>query len=69
MGYRGRIGAFETLAIEGDLRNYVGKGIDANTLDEAARRADFTTMMDDAIAKCREGVTSVSEVLRVTTPR
>jgi general secretion pathway protein E len=69
MGYRGRVGVFEALAIEGELRNYVGRGMDANALDEAARRTDFTTMMDDAIAKCLEGVTSVAEVLRVTTPR
>ena len=30
-------------------------------------RAGMTTMIDDAIAKCRAGVTSVAEVLRVTT--
>ena len=29
----------------------------------------MTTMMDDAVAKCRAGVTSVAEVLRVTTAR
>ena len=27
----------------------------------------MTPMVDDAIAKCRAGVTSVAEVLRVTT--
>jgi general secretion pathway protein E len=27
----------------------------------------MTTMIDDAIAKCRAGVTSAAEVLRVTT--
>ena len=29
----------------------------------------MTTMMDDAIAKCRAGLTSVAEALRVTTVR
>jgi general secretion pathway protein E len=29
----------------------------------------MTTMLDDAVAKCRAGITSVSEVLRVTTVR
>ena len=47
----------------------VGPGVDAVALDEAARRAGLTTMMDDAIAKCRDGVTSVAEALRVTTAR
>ena len=68
-GYRGRIGVFEALAVDGELRKHVGRGLDASALDDAARRAGFSTMMDDAIAKCREGVTSVGEVLRVTTPR
>ncbi len=68
-GYRGRIGVFEVLAIEGKLRNHIGRGSDANELDEAARGAGFTPMMQDAITKCREGMTSVAEVLRVTAPR
>jgi general secretion pathway protein E len=29
----------------------------------------MTTMADDAIAKCRAGLTSAAEVLRVTTVR
>ena len=29
----------------------------------------MTTMMDDGVAKCRAGVTSAAEVLRVTTIR
>jgi general secretion pathway protein E len=69
VGYRGRVGVFETLAVEGEVRSCVGQQIDAVALDQAARRAGLTTMMDDAIAKCREGVTTVAEALRVTTAR
>jgi general secretion pathway protein E len=69
VGYRGRLGVFETLEVEGEVRNCIGREVDTTALDEAARRAHLTTMMDDAIAKCREGVTSVAEVLRVTTAR
>jgi general secretion pathway protein E len=29
----------------------------------------MTTMLDDAIAKCRAGLTTVAETLRVTTVR
>ena len=32
-------------------------------------RAGMTTMIEDAVAKCRAGVTSAAEVLRVTTVR
>jgi type IV pilus assembly protein PilB len=68
-GYRGRVGVFEALAVEGEVRSCIGQQVDTNTLDQAARRAGLTTMMDDAIAKCRDGVTTVAEALRVTTAR
>ena len=68
-GYRGRVGVFEALEVEGEVRACVGQQIDAMALDQAARRAGLTTMMDDAIAKCREGVTTVAEALRVTMAR
>jgi general secretion pathway protein E len=69
VGYRGRVGVFEALEVEGEVRRCIGQQIDAVALDQAARGAGLTTMMDDAIAKCREGVTTVAEALRVTTVR
>jgi len=42
---------------------------DGNTIDRAAVQAGMTTMVDDGVAKCRAGITSPSEVLRVTTIR
>ncbi len=67
MGYRGRVGVFEALELTGEVRELVGSSVDASALRDAARRAGLTTMMDDAIIKCRRGMTSVSEALRVTT--
>jgi general secretion pathway protein E len=69
VGYRGRVGVFEALEVEGEVRRCIGQQIDAVALDQAARGAGLTTMMDDAIAKCRVGVTTVAEALRVTTVR
>jgi general secretion pathway protein E len=69
IGYRGRVGVFETLEVDGEVRSCVGQQIDAVALDQAARRAGLTTMMDDAIAKCREGMTTVAEALRVMMAR
>ncbi len=68
-GYRGRIGVFEALEVSGEVRDLIGPQVDSHTLDEAGMRAGMTTMMADAVAKCRAGATSVSEVLRVTTVR
>jgi general secretion pathway protein E len=68
-GFRGRAGVFEVLEISGEVRNLIGSQTDANMLDQAAIKAGMTTMLDDAVAKCRGGVTTVPETLRVTTVR
>ena len=69
VGYRGRIGVFEALEVTGEVRDLIGPQADSNVLDKSALRTGMTTMMEDAIAKCRAGITSISEVLRVTTVR
>src|SRR5579862_2187153 len=68
-GFRGRGGVFEVLEIAGEVRNLIGSHTDANLLDQAAIKAGMTTMLDDAVAKCRAGITTVPETLRVTTVR
>jgi general secretion pathway protein E len=68
-GYRGRVGIFEILELTEELRSLIGTRADSVTLDTAAVKAGMTTMVDDGIAKCRAGVTSAAEVLRVTAIR
>ncbi len=69
IGYRGRNGIFEMLELKGEAYELVGPHSDARQIDLAARRAGMETMVEDAVAKCRSGVTSTAEVLRVTTIR
>jgi general secretion pathway protein E len=68
-GYRGRLGVFELLELTGDLREMIGEKTDGLKIDEMAIRGGMTTMLDDGIAKCRAGLTSPAEILRVTTVR
>ena len=68
-GYRGRLGVFEVLELTNDLRELIGEKTDGLKIDEMAIRAGMTTMLDDGIAKCRAGLTSPAEILRVTTMR
>ena len=68
-GYRGRAGVFELLEMTDDVRPFVGANANSLAIDKAAIQAGMTTMIDDAVAKCRAGITTVSEVLRVTTVR
>jgi general secretion pathway protein E len=69
LGYRGRLGVFEILELSNDLRELIGEKTDGLKIDEMAIRAGMTTMLDDGIAKCRAGLTSPAEILRVTTVR
>lgn len=68
-GYRGRAGIFEVLELTDEIRPLVGEKADASLIDGAAIRAGMTTMLDDAVQKCRLGMTSAPEVLRVTSVR
>jgi general secretion pathway protein E len=68
-GYRGRAGIFELLELTDEIRPLVGAEADASLIDGAAIRAGMTTMLDDAVEKCRAGMTAAPEVLRVTSAR
>jgi general secretion pathway protein E len=68
-GYRGRNGVFEILEMTDEVRSLVGPQTDSHTIDGAAMRSGMTTMLEDAVAKCRAGLTTVPEVFRVTTVR
>lgn len=68
-GYRGRLGVFEVLELDNTLRELIGERTDGLKIDQAAIRGGMTTMLDDGIAKCRAGLTSPAEILRVTTAR
>ena len=65
-GYRGRTGVFEVLEVDEQVRELVRPQINSQTIEKAATRAGMTTMIEDAVSKCRAGVTSAAEVLRVT---
>jgi general secretion pathway protein E len=68
-GYRGRNGVFEVLELNEEVCDLIGPHPDVRAIDRAAQRSGMTTMVEDAVAKCRRGVTSAAEVLRVTTVR
>jgi general secretion pathway protein E len=68
-GFRGRSGVFEILEMSEAVRNLIGSKTDSGIIDDAAIRGGMTSLIDDALVKCRAGFTSVAEVLRVTTLR
>ena len=66
-GYRGRSGIFEIIEMAGPIRNLITETTDSEVIHSAAVKAGMPTMIEDAVAKCRAGLTSAAEVLRVTT--
>jgi general secretion pathway protein E len=65
-GYSGRDGVFEVMPLTERLRRLVGERADASVLLRAAREEGMGTLREAARAKVLAGVTTVSEMLRVT---
>jgi len=65
-GYSGRIGIFELMEMNDELRRLIMQNADAVTLTEAARRHGMRRLAEDGWMKVRAGLTTVEEVLRVT---
>jgi type II secretory ATPase GspE/PulE/Tfp pilus assembly ATPase PilB-like protein len=65
-GYRGRIGIFEALEIDDEIRQMILDQRDAAAIRAAAIRRGMKTMFDDGLAKVFQGETTLDEVVRVT---
>jgi general secretion pathway protein E len=65
-GFRGRKGVFEVINVSPAIRRAIGPKTEAAELELVARNEGMTTMIEDGIAKCRAGLTTIDEVFRVT---
>jgi general secretion pathway protein E len=64
-GYHGRTVIAELMPVDERLARLILSRADAKTVRAAAVEAGMTEMRSDALAKAREGVTSLDEVMRV----
>lgn len=65
-GYRGRIGIFELMVIEEDLRELIMEKANINILREKARKKGMKTLREDGWKKVIQGITTPEEIFRVT---
>ena len=65
-GYRGRLGIFEFMLMEDSIRRLTITNSDAIEVRRAAIENGMITLRQDGFEKIKQGVTTVSEVLRVT---
>ena len=65
-GYIGRIGIFELLSINEELKKMVNNKASADQIREAAKQVGMRSLKEGGIEKLRMGLTTVEEIMRVT---
>ncbi len=67
-GYLGRLGIYEMLMVDNDLRKLIVQGASATEIAEDARERGVKDLFGDCRDKLFQGVTSVDELMRVAPP-
>ena len=62
-GYTGRIGVYEVMLVDEQLRRLILRGASADEIDAAARKAGMVPLREDGLLKAAQGITTVEEVL------
>jgi len=67
-GYLGRIGIFEVMPFDHEIRSHIGSSRDSNTLvlRKLAIKKGMKTLRQDAVRKMLKGITTYQEVARIT---
>jgi type IV pilus assembly protein PilB len=66
-GYRGRVALYEVMPVTGEIRGLIESSTDE--IFTAAVNEGMTTLRDDGVRVCLEGVSSLDEIRRVTGDR
>lgn len=65
-GYRGRIGVYEIMVLDDDMRDLIMKHSSTNVLREAARKRGMRTLREAGLLSIYDGVTTLEEVVKET---
>ncbi|KPK39438.1 MAG: hypothetical protein AMJ78_08505, partial [Omnitrophica WOR_2 bacterium SM23_29] len=65
-GYKGRIGIFELLMINDDIRELIVKKASSANIMEVARKVGMKNLREDGLLKALQGITAIQEVVRIT---
>lgn len=65
-GYFGRIGIYEIMTITPKLKSLIAKSAGVDEIKDEAIKEGMTTLKDSAATYVREGVTSMSEMIKAT---
>ena len=67
IGYRGRVGIYEIMAVTDDLRRLIAQRGSETQLREAAIASGMISLGEDGLLKVKAGLTTPQELLRVVT--
>lgn len=65
-GYKGRIGAFEVLIVDDDIRELIVKKVSSEVIKNKAIENGMILIKDDAIKKAVLGITTIEEAMTLT---
>lgn len=65
-GFKGRMGIYEVIEVDDDIRGLISQRKDAAAIEEMALSKGVVTMLQDGFIKAVQGSTTIEEVLRVT---
>jgi len=65
-GFAGRIGIFELLTVNPEIRRLIYEGANQDLIRDAALKAGMRTLHDAAIEKMKRGITTIREVIKMT---
>ncbi|MBI2507071.1 MAG: type II/IV secretion system protein [Candidatus Niyogibacteria bacterium] len=65
-GYKDRIGIHEVLEMTETIKEMTTKHATSDEIENQARREGMVTMFEDGIIKATQGITSLEEIMRVT---
>lgn len=65
-GYSGRMGIYELLIFDDEIRELVLKRVPTNKIFDTACAAGMKTMVEDALDKALKGLTTIEEIQRIT---
>ncbi|TCV94967.1 type IV pilus assembly protein PilB [Luteibacter rhizovicinus] len=65
-GYKGRVGIYQVMPMLDEIQKIILTGANAMQIAEVAKAAGVNDLRASALLKCRNGVTSLAEINRVT---
>jgi type IV pilus assembly protein PilB len=65
-GHRGRMGVFELIIVNDDIRDLISSGVSTDELRTACRRMGMTTLRESGQRALFKGLTTIEEIVRET---